>query len=564
MENEKVKGINIRDIVNQLINDFGSSMDPQSFVDSINNEIAGKSFTPLEFAEMAKKYNDNPCFVASCIKRQYKEYNALQVGNLLLQPTIYPTLSIASMTAALTQAGFSQGEAEKAVEELYGETSVGYVLMLDTSSSMDEALGQVKIDAKAFVGCSKYKDQLGINQFNDTASWVYPSNSNIVTVDEDLKILKDAANAIENRINCTHGMTAMGEAINLGNEMLKNAVTDTKAFIILSDGYSNVGRPPESVLGNEPPIFVAGLGRILRKEFFTKLLAKNQNSKFYWKPTAIDMMEVFNDIRAEPKDVALTTNGTAQYSGSNFQVIESLISEESEEAQFNVVWSDQRCQYTPNDPTGFNINVILYDPTGKKTNYKPQITGAGYCVFNVYGVQPGTWKTLVQYSLPETIHGTTGGFEFNTLLTLNVEGPAVHQKGAPLTFTAKVFENGLPVENAIVHAQVMAPTISLENALIKYSNELQNIVPDESLIECGEDENIARLHSLRMEKMKTEDILETARSLQILQQNDDGHFEGLINPMEAGAYNIKVTAEGVNSLTKMPFKRVKEYSVLVC
>lgn len=552
------------EIIQELRSTYGQdTIDPSTFVVCLGDAFHITNYTPLEFAEMAKAYYGNANDVAKCIKLEYTSYTAEEVGKLLLQPTIYPDLTIDDMTAALIYAGFSLIEAETAVEELYGETTIGYVLMLDTSGSMGDAIGQVKIDAKAFVGCSKYKDQFGINQFNYNASWVYPNDANIVTVDENLSVLNDATNAIEQKVVATYGMTNLGEAISFGNQMIAQANTTRKAFIILSDGASNTGTAPESVLGDEPPIFIAGLGSYVKESNFQKLLAKNTNSKFYWRPTAIDMMEMFNDIRAIPNDVAATANQTNAYNGSNFQIIESDISSESEEAQFSVVWTDQRCQYTSGNPSGYNINVLLYDPTGKKTSYKPAITGPGYCVFNVNGVRPGTWKTLVQYSVPDSLYGTTGGFEFNTLTTLDIEAPYIHKIGKPLTFTAKLLNDGKPTENAIVQAQVISPKISVENALHKYKNELLNVAPDDNFIKKGVEENIAKLHTLRMSKLKTEDILPTAKNALILKQNKNGYFECNIIPTEAGAYNIKITAHGVNPVTKKHFSRVAEHAILV-
>lgn len=560
---EIAKGKNHIEIINGLKTTYGSSIKPDEYTMAFNNAFGNSNYTPLEFAQLAKVYYDNPNDVAKCIKLEYQEYTALNTGKLLLQPTIYPKLTVDEMTKALSYAGYAKAEVDMAVDQLYGETTVGYVLMLDTSGTMRGAIGQVKIDAKAFVNYSKYKDQFGINQFNSNASWVFPTNGKIATVSENLDELSKAADAIEQKVVETSGSTNMGQAIEFGNNLIAQATTDTRAFVILSDGDSNCGPSPVSVLGNETPIFVAALGQYAQRSYYDELLAKNPESKFYWKPTAIDMMEVFNDIRATPKDVAVTTNGTVRYAGSNYQIVDSLISEESEEAQFSVVWTNLKCQYTSNDPTGYNINVILYDPTGKKTDLKPQITGPGYCIFNVYGVRPGNWKTLVQYSVPDILYGTTGGFEFNTLISLNLEAPYVHKKGVPLILSAKLLENGKPIENAIVQAQIISPKLSIENALIRYQDELTNIAPDDNFLQKGVDENVAKLHTLRMSKLQAGDILPTAKNALMLKQNKDGHFEGKIIPTEAGAYNIKVTAHGVNPITKQHFCRVIEHAVLV-
>lgn len=563
--NEKERqGVDTLEIIKELKSAFSQmNLETKVFVECVNTSFSATHFPPLIFAEMAKAYYENPNDVAVCIRIEYSTYSAVDVGKLLLQPTVYPDLKIDEMNAALTYARFSQNEVETAIEELYSETTLGYVVMLDTSGSMTGSIGQIKIDTKAFVALSKYKDQFGINKFNNSASWVYPSNNDIVTVDKELNVLSKAAEAIEENITSVSGLTNMGKAIELGNEMIKQANTDLKAFVILSDGEANIGESPDKVLGNEPPIFVAGLGRYLKKENFETLLNKNPESRFYWKPDAIQMMEVFNDIRGLPSDVAVTTNTSTTYNGSNYQIIESVISEEAEEAQFSVVWTDSRCQYTSSEPSEYNINVVLYDPTGKKTDYKPQITGHGYCVFNVYGARPGVWKTLIQYSVPTSLGATSAAFEFDTLISLDIEAPSVHKAGVVLPFTAKLLENGKPIENVIVQAKVTAPQISINNALVKYQDELKNIQPDEYYLKTVGNENIARLHALRMEKIENCDILPVTNNYQLLKQNLNGHFEGIFKPEQAGAYNIEVTAKGINSVTNKPFSRVKLYSVLV-
>lgn len=159
-------------------------------------------------------------------------------------------------------------------------SSTSFVLMLDRSSSMYGAMEQVKIDAKAFIRESRVNDQFGVNCFNQGANWVYPLGKipEIATV-TDVNVESKKAEVEIDKIYA-NGMTNIGDAISLGKQMLDYKTSNVKALVLLSDGEKNVGPAPESVLGTEVPIFVAGLGPYLRKKYFDKMLALNSQSKY--------------------------------------------------------------------------------------------------------------------------------------------------------------------------------------------------------------------------------------------------------------------------------------------
>ncbi len=444
------------------------------------------------------------------------------------------------------------------------ETTVGFVLMLDTSGTMQDATSIVKIDAKAFVRESRAKDQFGVNQFNDNASWVYPANGNIVTVSPSLAETDAAAQKIESAIVKTNKMTNLGNALQLGNSMIAQATTDQKAFVILSDGMWNQGPNPSTILGNTPPIFVAGLGPYLQKSMFQPLLDKNPNSRYYHQPNAWEMMQVFNDIRALPLDVSLMANRLDTYNGSDYKIIDSYVAADSDEAQFVVVWSDNRFKYTSGNPSGYNINVQLIDPNGKTSGIKPVITDGGYCIFNVSNIQPGMWRTLVQYGVPSQVYGTTGSFQLRTQVTLEVVAPSVHALGKPLSFLAKVLDEGQPVEGVVVSARIKAPVISVQNALTKYKKQLLRVKPDVTFLKHGFSDDYSKLHALRINQLQKIDILPVRSEYQTLKPTKDGFYQGVIrDTKQAGSYTVEIMVKGINSKTKKSFSRVKLFSTLV-
>ena len=189
--------------------------------------------------------------------------------------------------------------------------NLGFVMMLDVSDSMRNALPMVKIDSKAFVRQAHVGDQFGVNAFSDNAWWVYPSENNPKTVTNGLKETEAAVQQIENLK--TYNMTNMGEAIQLANKMISKTSTSLKAFVLLSDGYHNMGVNPVSVLGAEPPIYIAGLD-IIDQSYFNALLKKNKKSKFYNSPNAYQMMLMYNHILSESTDSNLAMNHLKDYS----------------------------------------------------------------------------------------------------------------------------------------------------------------------------------------------------------------------------------------------------------
>jgi hypothetical protein len=445
------------------------------------------------------------------------------------------------------------------------DQTVGFVMMLDTSGSMQSAIPMVKIDAKAFLDEVKKGDQFGVNRFSDNAAWVYPTNAKIVTITSyPSNEVIEAKKEIEKLTS--HGMTNIGEAITLGNNMIKDATTNTKAFILLSDGEHNEGVAPDQVLGNEPPIYVAGLGYRLKEEYFDKMLAKNTNSRYYYTPDAIGMMQIFNEIRGLAPNSLLTTNQIDKMQGSDYKIIKTNVVTDSGEAQISVVWSDNQFTYTSGYPYEKNFNAILYDPQGRKTAHTPEIIDGGYCIFNLKDAVTGEWLVLIQFALsgkPDA-HCTTGVVQFGSTTKMMLTTPNTVKLGEPVSIRVILTDNGVPMENVNIHARIVRPLISVDNALIKYAEALKSIqVNNESMVDrMGED--IAKLETFRMQNLHREDIFGVESLFQPLQLSVNGDYEYLFeNTNEAGSYTIEVVASGTNRVTGKPVSATQRRSVII-
>ncbi len=454
--------------------------------------------------------------------------------------------------------------------------STSFVLMLDRSGTMDKAIEQVKIDTKAFIREARVGDQFGINTFETKAAWLYPKGSNpgIVTISDINKEPKEA----EAEIDTIHtgDLTNMGDAIRMGQRMLDYDTPNTKALVLLSDGAANHGPDPNQVLGGDIPLFVAGLGPWLRREYFEKMLALNPQSKYYHEAKATDMALVFNDIRALAPRTRLAANSHSVYAGTDFQIVKAQVTKDSGKAQFAVVWSDKRFTYTSKYPDGFNIGVSLVQPNGKRLAREPEIAGAGYCIFNVDDARPGEWGILVEYAVGKTelpeVKGTVGVFQFDTDISVDFALPNVLNAGTPLDLTLKVMCGNNPIENLKVDMEMRYPEISVDNALVKYAGELKSVNLDNGpfgglAFKDGKEEQIFRLKALRERFLeeRRKDILDvkTARRQLDFRKDNGGYGCLLKDTLEAGSYSFRVHVSGVDPVSGQPVSLMASRSVLV-
>ncbi|MFC4871912.1 hypothetical protein [Negadavirga shengliensis] len=79
--------------------------------------------TPLDLAQDAKLFYDNPDDVAIAVKAGFPGISATDVGKLLLDPTVYPDLSSGELRQSLLAAGFSEQETSAAVAALINNTT---------------------------------------------------------------------------------------------------------------------------------------------------------------------------------------------------------------------------------------------------------------------------------------------------------------------------------------------------------------------------------------------------------------------------------------------------------
>lgn len=423
------------------------------------------------------------------------------------------------------------------------EKSTGYVLMMDVSGSMSQSLEQVKINACSFISLSYKGDQFGVNQFSDDAKWVYPTGSDpaIVTVSASGNSPEIIAASEEISKVKIRNMTNIGSAIELGNKMIVQSDADLKAFILLSDGEHNKGTSPEMVLGENPPLYVVGLGPYLQRSNFDKLLKKNPHSNYYHRYSASEMMEVFNDIRALVPGVDLLANHTETYINRNIYPTELFVTTQTGEAQLSIVWSDKKFAYTSGDASGYLIQVFLINPDGNKLFPRPAREGDGYCIFNLSNITPGKWTVCCSYNNPVSCKCTVGGFQFGSTTAMEIDAPAVLKAGDPLSYQVAVKKDGKYMNDLQVEVRITQPAISVENALLKYAHEISAL--GDALETDGAADtsvSISKLQHLREQQFVNGDILGEKSFLQ-KPAYANGYYVGKVaDTSQAGSYTLKI------------------------
>ncbi|MFT4224748.1 vWA domain-containing protein [Dysgonomonas sp.] len=445
--------------------------------------------------------------------------------------------------------------------------TIGFVLMMDASGSMFDAMTQVKINTKAFIDKMTTNDQFGVNCFNNYAYWVYPTGTSpvIATItgyDKDTPEKKAARDAIE-RMQAS-GLTNIGDAISKGYPLLQQANTDKKVFILLSDGAHNEGTHPKDVLTSQYPIYIAGLGPFLDEKYFAELVNKHSESKYFHRPDVADVEQILNDIRGLAPDTSILTNQKVAYQGSYYQETSSIVSTQTGHAQFTVVWNDKRFRYTNQDAGGFNLKVYLIGPTGKRYTNPPTIVGEGYCIFNLTDARSGRWRTFVEYSVPQLTFATNGAFEFGATTRLDIHAANNIHTDEVLKYGVELTDNGIPLEGLQVQARILQPVISTEKALVKYANQLDQMNFQPSAANDQPSDCITRLQRFRIENLPYGDILGFRQSSSRLDFSKEGLYEGLLtDTKEAGFYTIEITASGKNRLTGQEVRLTKTHTLLV-
>jgi hypothetical protein len=443
--------------------------------------------------------------------------------------------------------------------------SANVVPIIDTSNSMtfNGYVAITKRSSKAFVSYAQPGDGLAVVNYDSTARTTYSAGSSLATVDQNLSQAIAAANAIE-ALTFTGSATAIGSGLIAAATFLDPATTP-KAMILLSDGYQNTGPNP---LDNLPayPVYSCAMGPNADITLMQQI-ATQTGGVYYNAPYPSTMMFIYNEIRSQPTFVQSILNKQNNILPNGYALVPATVAADNAGGQFGIVWDDAALSYTASaNPTSTQIGITIVQPNGQIYPIAPSIVGDGYVIFNVPNPTDGIWYAqVISGASGKNIQVTTGGFEFpnnpEAAPKLNVTADSF-MAGSPLKVSAHVTEGDTKIKDLHVTATVLRPTISVANAIKKYSHELQHLKMPANFQGTGADPHIARLAMLRQTLLPHQDILAHRETPIHFQQDKKGdHLAHMTDTDHAGDYMVKVEATGISQKTNRAFARTKLITV---
>ena len=283
----------------------------------------------------------------------------------------------------------------------FEQEKVSVCLLLAASESMTGCFEYAKRAAGLVIRMARCGDRFAVIGYSDEAWSIYPKSAEdgMVTVDQEYDLTERAYQAIAEQN--TYDMANMGDGILVANDLLQNETSRGRAYMVVCDKYANMGAQPERVVRADIPVAVCGLG-IKRASDFQPLLSRNKGSRLCNTENAQDICELYQmafETWAVASGGEILVNKTRRYAdGSDYAIEKFDVTASETSYQVAVAWSDATYYFTDGMPEGCGINVILMNPQNEDIRRKPDITGEGYCIFNLAGLEVGTWRLLVQYT----------------------------------------------------------------------------------------------------------------------------------------------------------------------
>lgn len=447
-------------------------------------------------------------------------------------------------------------------------TPVVAIPIVDTSGSMSYSgyVAITVIDTKAFLSNALAGDYIGVASYDTSGRVTY----NLTLVDQALTVPQAAANAVQNLSfmgNCTN----MGSGLQTGVSMLAKAPAGVnKGLVLLSDGYQNCGTSPLPLPAGTPRVYSCAMGPN-SDQTLMRNIATQSGGTYYYAPYVYNMMQIYNQIRAQAPASQLLVNAYKNATPYDSLLIPATISAGNDLGQFSVVWSDASIPYVNGQPGLNQISVTLVNPSGQVLTPSPSLQGGGYVVFNIPNPPTGLWYIQIEYGGDKPQGLTGGAFEFSpsgkaALIHMSVEAPEVAKAGASIPIAVNLEEDGTPMQGHVIHATLTKPKISVRNALVAYAHMLKGIaLPDNVADACPKDKlDVAKLAVLHNTHMPTMDLLPHVKSSSFLTHGKDGKYSMVIpDTLEAGTYNLQFEVTGVSSKSGTAFSRSHLVSILV-
>jgi len=445
-------------------------------------------------------------------------------------------------------------------------TPVVAIPVVDTSYSMTSSnyAAITVIDTKAFLSNALAGDYIGVASYDQNGRVTYP----LTLVDTALTVPTAAANAVQT-LSFTGSCTNIGGGLQTAVNMLSSAPAGmNEGLVLLSDGYQNCGTAPIPLPAGTPPVYSCAMGPASDQSLMTSI-ATTSGGTYYYAPYVYNMMQIYNEIRAQNPNSELVANDYKNAEPYDSLLIPATISAGNDLGQFSVVWSDANIPFVNGQPGLNQISVTLVNPSGVVLTPLPTLQGGGYVVFNIPNPPTGQWYIQVEYGGSQPQGLTGGAFEFSpsgnaAQITMKAKAPTSVKAGTPIPYTVNLEDDDSAITGQQIHVVLTKPKISIPNALIMYSHMLKDIVLPDNMADRHNNLDLARLQYLHQSHLPAMDLLPHVKQSSFLSQVKNGSYSGVVlDTLESGSYNLQFNVTGFSKKSGTAFSRSYLISIRV-
>ena len=432
-------------------------------------------------------------------------------------------------------------------------------LIVDCSGSMTwyNYLDYAKTDAATFANIMQIGDGCCVVSFSDSA---YLNQALITLTSQNIT-------SVCTNIQSIHSvdMTNISAGIQLANQQIGSSASP-HGMVLLSDGMWNEGVDPMTVLPNNIPIYTIALGDHGELDIMQRI-ATATSGTYNYAPGYRELARIYNNIAAQTQVAEVVRNSLDSVQPLYYKEYTTNITAGISMGTFTLNWDNINVAYTPNTPTGNQINIVLYDPNNNKFTGSPVYVASGSVVFEVANPIPGNWTVGCWYAGTAgtpALDCTWGTFEPPGTAALSLTSASqLLSAGEEPQIEVHFHDYENPIKNPIIRATVSAPQHSYESIAQNYAKELQEIIPDENLMKDGVPEDKARISALN-QKMNGTLLTRHDRPLFNVTTGTDGkHAIKLTDTAISGTYNVHVEATGYSTRHKSMVQRTGIISIHV-
>jgi serine protease AprX len=415
-------------------------------------------------------------------------------------------VSVTQHTPAVTPGAAPRQDFALAVSNVMGTSlqPVSVAQAIDTTGSMDYFgyIGPAKERANQLADFMRGTDSLSVTEFSQRpgiplARTVYPLRL-LANYSPDWV---DAHTSINGLV--ADGMTPIGAGLlEAWNQIHTPLASTHRGIVLLSDGLQNV--PPDpfdpTVLPTIPadvPIFTVALGPASSASTLQDIAASRPGGSYHEVYTDEDihkLHEIYAALQALVSGSSPVGLTSAQLEKGEEKKHDIPVEGGVQEVTFSLSWDDIK------QPE--QMEVI--GPDGLDYNEKCAATlvriGATYRYVRVAVPQAGLWTVIlrnIESSMPVAYTLSTA---VQSNLVLRAEANLAGQD--KLVIQATLLQGGKPLDDADLVARVTLPTLSTEDALKQYADQLKDIQLPKTVDESGLSEDQRLLNKLAIFAMK--------------------------------------------------------------